>query len=134
MRLAGGAERFSEDGEERSYGKEKDVSALCRAVFGAGFERAPQSALRPGQRGLYSGLHRQEMPEDVQAVEIMDEDAKRMTSEEAEWLFNANVEILARETKAQSNAILSGLSVRIANLEAALRAEKEKEQKGEDNG
>jgi hypothetical protein len=74
------------------------------------------------------------MPEDVQAVEIKDEDAKRMTSEEAEWLFNANVEILARETKAQSKEVLSGLSVRIANLEAALRAEKEKEQKGEDNG
>lgn len=74
------------------------------------------------------------LPEGVDAIEIKDEDAKHLTVAEARWLFECNVEILAAETKAQSGEILRDLSVKIGNLEAALKAEQEKEQKGEDNG
>jgi hypothetical protein len=109
-------------------------------LYAAPFSADALNALRKAQYCRASGDYilvytSRKLPEGVDAIEIKDEDAKQLTAAEAEWLFDCNVEILKAETQARSGEILKDLSVKIGNLEAALRAEMEKEtQKGEDDG
>lgn len=72
------------------------------------------------------------LPGGLEAVEISDRDAGRLTQTEAQWLMDCNIEILAAEAKKHSGEILQSLSVKVAALEKALKEEKEKED--EDGG
>lgn len=76
---------------------------------------------------------KKKLPGELGAVEITDREAGRLTQAEAGWLMDCNMEILAQEAKANSGEMLKSLSVKVAALEKALQAEKEKEE-GADGG
>lgn len=73
-----------------------------------------------------------QLPAELEAVEITDREAGRLTQAEAGWLMDCNLEILAQEAKDHSGEMLKSLSVKVAALEKAMQTEKEEEEGADD--
>ena len=108
----------------------KKTYRLYAVVYVQGMEERMEKYpfVRFGCEDLYALVYTDRRPpKDEEWHEIKEKDAGALNEAERQWLFECNMAILAKETKARSKEILRDLSIKVAALEDALRTEAEKE-------